>query len=151
MQVIRIYMMTMLLLGFYQVCLGCGGRSEYVLGLPLFPHIEIKLPMMDCNLPLDLCSNDNKSLIIDVISSTSDIESSSNGDETQKYIEKVTWNGCIYDCAFFPHSMLSYGGHLVVTTSSKPNKLWGGDGRKCMDQFLYYGDIKSSEFKVNMC
>jgi putative alpha-1,2-mannosidase len=146
-------MMTILLLGFYQVCPGCGGRSEYVLGLPLFPHIEIKLPMPDCTSLSDRCSNDNKSLIIDMISLTpSDIESSSNGDKTQKYIETVTWNGCIYDCSFFPHSMLSYGGHLVVTTSSKPNKTWGGDGRKCMDQYLYYGDIESSiEFKINIC
>lgn len=138
-----------MMLGFYQVCPGCGGRSEYVLGLPLFSHIEIKLPQKDCHSFLHQC-NDSNLLIIDVKSSTSD--AASNVSETQKYIESVTWNGCDYDCAFFPHSMLTHGaGHLVVITSLEPNKSWGGDGRKCMDQFIYYDDIESSVSKTKIC
>ena len=34
-------------IGFYQVCPGCGGANEYILGLPQFAHTEISLPSSD--------------------------------------------------------------------------------------------------------
>ena len=34
-------------IGFYQVCPGCGGANEYILGMPQFSHIEISLPKTD--------------------------------------------------------------------------------------------------------
>ena len=139
-------------IGFYQVCPGCGGRNEYVLGVPLFSKIVIKLPSNNHNndsiksqqqevqqqqqqTEQDQDKNDNnepKKLIIEAIRT--------NNKSTDKYIQEVTWNGCTYDCAFFPHIMLAGGGHLIVTLGPVPNKSWGGDGRECMIQYHYPGD-----------
>jgi putative alpha-1,2-mannosidase len=135
-------------IGFYQVCPGCGGYSEYVLGLPMFSHIEINLPPVYGKRGIKVCEDVNtcdvsdkeginKVLAIDAIFSNKSVVEFS---DTKKFIQSVTWNGCDYDCAFFPHRMLMNGGHLVIHLGLEPNKSWGGDGRKCMDNFIYFGD-----------
>lgn len=147
-------------LGFYQVCPGCGGRNEYVLGLPLFSHVEVSLPStssstVDCDtLPEGSSRGNCKTttmddeiiLIIDAIRN--------NDSTTDRYIQLVTWNGCTYDCAFFPHEMLAAGGHLTVYLGPEPMKTWGGDGYKCMDRYVYRSDdvdISKMSDKIPIC
>lgn len=169
-------------IGFYQVCVGCGNRNEFILGLPLFSNIVIKLPAVenhcyenkffnivgshtdvsssgnnynnddnndDNNVDDDIdkmvCSNNNsnnndnynknnqKLLTIDTIKTN-------NSNPKEIYIQKVLWNDCTYDCSFFPYNMLMNGGHLKVYLGLEPNKTWGGNGRKCMENYLYYED-----------
>ena len=160
-------------LGFYQVCPGCGGRSEYVFGIPLFSKIEINLPLLSNSVIItDDCdsssgdgscdtfddkfnSNDNDNDNVDdkaaIVRNTLIIETVRlNNSEEDKYIQSVTWNGCIYDCAFFPHNLLANGGHLIAYLGPVPNKLWGGDGRKCMDLYQYPGDIINYNIDVDV-
>jgi putative alpha-1,2-mannosidase len=127
-------------LGFYQVCPGCGGRSEYVFGLPLFAHVEVLLPSppessVECVASSGFCSADSTAVRTLVMTTVR-----LNNAKTDKYVQLVTWNGCAYDCAFFPHAMIAAGGTLVAYLGPVPNKSWGGDGRKCMDTYLYPGD-----------
>jgi putative alpha-1,2-mannosidase len=128
-------------MGLYQVCPGCGGRSEYVLGLPLFASMEVSLPSSGsqiCNQSVldndQTCTfhQDKKTLLVETIRM--------NNLSTEKYIQMVTWNGCEYNCAFIPHAMIAEGGHLKVYLGAEPNKQWGGEGRKCMDSYFYPGD-----------
>lgn len=142
-------------MGLYQVCPGCGGRSEYVLGLPLFASMEVSLPSSGsqiCNQSVldndQTCTfhQDKKTLLVETIRM--------NNLSTEKYIQIVTWNGCEYDCAFIPHAMIAEGGHLKVYLGAEPNKQWGGEGRKCMDSYFYPGDTAlgySHEGKTATC
>ena len=128
-------------LGFYQVCPGCGGRSEYVFGLPLFAHVEVALPSkpqssIDCvGSSSGYCTAEDsvaRTLVVNTVRL--------NNAKTDKYVQLVTWNGCAYDCAFFPHAMIAAGGTLVAYLGPDPNKSWGGDGRRCMEAYHYPGD-----------
>lgn len=171
-------------LGFYQVCPGCGGRSEYVFGIPLFSKIEINLPTLSSpkiRNDEDSNSGDNPSSENFIRNDKSNEEKKNenknynnlknasdgnknvmtdrrtllieavrlNDSEADKYIQLVTWNGCPYDCAFFPHNLLASGGHLIAYLGPVPNKLWGGDGRKCMDLYIYPGDVDSNDVNIN--
>lgn len=140
-------------MGLYQVCPGCGGRNEYVFGLPLFSHMEVSLPSSrneescagkspsECSAEVPITNT----LIIDTIRM--------NNATTDTYVQLLTWNGCTYDCAFLPHSMISLGGRLTAYLGPDPNKSWGGNGRKCMDQYIYPGDKPSlvSTGKIHTC
>ena len=163
-------------IGFYQVCPGCGGRSEYVLGIPLFSKIEINLPLSSKSVIIsDDCDstggdgscntfdekfnghddynynyNYNNDKTAAIVRNTLLIETVRlNNSEADKYIQSVTWNGCLYDCAFFPHSLLANGGHLIAYLGPVPNKMWGGDGRKCMNVYQYPGDISNLTIDVD--
>jgi putative alpha-1,2-mannosidase len=138
-------------IGFYQVCPGCGGRSEYVFGLPLFAHVEVLLPsphesFVDCaGSSSGYCSADYAAARMLVVTTVR-----LNSAKTDKYVQLVTWNGCAYDCAFFPHAMIAAGGTLIAYLGPIPNKPWGGDGRKCMDAYRYPGD-KDDVTKTALC
>ena len=171
--------------GFYQVCPGCGGANEYILGLPQFAHVEIRLPCSDARASSTSASTNSTSasvsaramttLVIDIVSDDDDDDDeddnstistttssphNNNGVLTTeapstipstpplgqsktnapppppappspppppapspprpRYIQSVLWNGCPYNCAFFPHDMLTSGGdgtvnHLVIS------------------------------------
>ena len=61
-----------------------------------------------------------------------------------------TLTGRRSDCAFFPHNLLANGGHLIAYLGPVPNKMWGGDGRKCMDLYQFPGDIINYNIDVDV-
>ena len=137
--------------GLYQVCPGCGGDNEYVLGLPLFARVEVEFtapqppPLPDSGTSID--GRGAPRLVITVQSP--DGAEATPGTAENTYIQRVTWNGCLYDCAFFPHSLLTSQrgsgssdavNDLVVFVGTQPNKTWGGrDGRGCIEKVRHCG------------
>jgi putative alpha-1,2-mannosidase len=99
-------------MGFYQVCPGCGGFSEYVLTTPLFDSTVLKLG--------------NNDFVITA-------EKSSNEDI---YIQSALLNEITFDCAFLPHDVIVKGGSLILQLGSTPNKTWGSHGRDCLEFYF---------------
>jgi hypothetical protein len=137
--------------GLYQVCPGCGGDNEYVLGLPLFARVEVELAPSPPDGTGTSTSSDGRGARRLVISvrGPDGAEAAPGTTTGSTYIQRVTWNGCPYDCAFFPHSVLTGPPHLgqgdssgrgdvnelVVFVGPRPNITWGGaDGRGCMEK-----------------
>jgi len=86
-------------LGFYPVCPGSG---EYVLGAPYFRHITLHL-------------ENGKTVNIDA----------DNISDANKYIQKMTVNGAVYDKNYLDHSLLLNGADIRYIMSSEPNKQRG--------------------------
>ncbi len=105
-------------LGFYPVCPGCGGYSEYTLSTPLFDEAIIS----PCGADTECAP-----FKITAMKATAD----------DIYIQSGTLNGEDYDCAFLPHNAIVQGGTLVFKLGATPNTAWGNTGRSCLD--VYFG------------
>mmetsp|Transcript_13759 Transcript_13759/g.22766 ORF Transcript_13759/g.22766 Transcript_13759/m.22766 type:complete len:796 (-) Transcript_13759:109-2496(-) len=100
-------------MGLYQVCPGCGGRSEYVLTTPLFDSTTLTI------------SQDVSFTVTARKDTAADI-----------YIQSATLDGVKYDCAFVPHHRIVSGGVMNFKLGPTPNKAWGSGGRACLDEYF---------------
>jgi len=117
-------------LGFYPVCPGCGGYSEYTLTTPLFDKAIIH-PCSFSPASSD-CDTATSFTITAMKTSKADI-----------YIQSARLNGADYDCAFLPHFSIISGGSLEFTLGDAPNKDWGNSGRSCLDKYFGTGPTVS--------
>lgn len=88
-------------MGFYPVA---PGSSQYVIGTPWFPEMEINL-------------QNGK-----VFKITADKVSPKN-----KYIQNLQLNGTDYPYSYISHENIMKGGHLHFVMGSQPNISWGSD------------------------
>ncbi|MDR3653404.1 MAG: GH92 family glycosyl hydrolase [Paludibacter sp.] len=82
-------------LGFYSVC---PGTNQYVIGSPLFKSVTVNL-------------ENGKKIVINA----------NNNDLENRYINKLTLNGKVYDKNYFKHADLLNGAIINLEMSSKPN------------------------------
>ncbi len=83
-------------MGFYPVCPGSG---EYVLGAPYLPYLRLNLAG----------------------GRTLEIKAPEVSDKN-RYVQRVFWNGRLYDKAYVTHAMLAEGGVLEFVMGPKPNR-----------------------------
>ncbi|NLF41787.1 MAG: glycoside hydrolase family 92 protein, partial [Bacteroidales bacterium] len=88
-------------MGFYPVA---PGSSQYVIGTPWFPEMEINL-------------QNGK-----VFKITADKVSAKN-----KYIQSIQLNAADYPYSYIRHEDIMKGGHLHFVMGSQPNTSWGSD------------------------
>jgi predicted alpha-1,2-mannosidase len=82
-------------MGFYPVC---PATDQYVLGAPLFPKITLNF-------------ENGKKLVINA----------SNNNSSNRYVNKITLNGQLYNKSWFSHPELMKGGTIHFEMLDKPN------------------------------
>jgi predicted alpha-1,2-mannosidase len=81
-------------MGFYPLC---PGKSEYVLGSPLFDKVTLHLP-------------EGQTTVIEAHGQSSEAS----------FVSKVTLNGVPYASAYLPHDAIARGGTLAFTMQTSP-------------------------------
>lgn len=79
-------------------------QSVYVLGSPLFEHVEIK-------------GGEGKSFQL----------KANGASKENKYVHSVKWNGTAYDKSYITHEMIMNGGVLEMEMRNQPNKSWANE------------------------
>lgn len=100
-------------MGLYQVCPGCGGLNEFVIGVPYFDDMTIR-PQMTKTSPLHITVTGrvNRAQYV--------------------YIQNLWIDEHHYDCGFASLETVQAGGHWHFELGLQPNKTRAAMGRICL-------------------
>ena len=118
-------------IGLYPVCPGCGGLSEYTIGMPLFNQIVVFLPSS--------LKGDSPSQSRQRQSGRVTIRVFGREDPSKDiYIQQLFVNKREYDCSFISHSLLVQGNTLMeFFVGMRPNTTRARSGRACLEHNLH--------------
>jgi len=126
-------------IGLYPVCPGCGGQSEYTIGMPLFNHIVVFLPTFTKG---DFSSQSRRRqsehTTIDHRKRVTIHVSGREDPSKDIYIQQLFVNKREFDCSFISHSLLVRGNTLMeFFVGAKPNTTRARSGRACLEHNLH--------------